>query len=253
MNSRTIRFFVIDDEEGPRKELIETLTEDASVEVVGEAGSVKDAWNAILKTAPDALFLDIRLQGEEQGYDLLVRMREEGIEIPPVIIITGYLEFETARKAINEFRNCVIKILTKPYWDGWEENFQECKEAIWAYLRSKESIATLPGGPDVIFIRENNITHRIPVSMIDYLEVGGSGKTFLVIEDGRKVLAPKTLNTLLQELPSFITRVHRNNAINNHKIAYIDHDDHVVYLVGHKRGIGIGDVYYQGVLRMMRG
>jgi hypothetical protein len=37
------------------------------------------------------------------------------------------------------------------------------------------------------------------------------------------------------------------------KISHIDHDDHVVYLNGHKRPIGIGDVYYQGVLRMVKG
>lgn len=252
MNSRTIKFFVVDDEQGPRKDLVETLHEDPGVTVVGEAATVKHAWDGILKTQPDALFLDIKLQGEEQGYDLLHRMREEGFDIPPVIIITGFLEFETARKAINEFRDCVIKILTKPYWDGWEENFQECKDAILAYIHSREVPTPEPAGPDAIFVRENNITHRIPVNNIDYLEVGGGGRTIIVTEDGKQVVVQKTLSVLLQELPSSIMRVHRNNAVNKHKISHVDHDDHVVYLSGNKRGIGIGDVYYQSILRMMK-
>ena len=56
----------------------------------------------------------------------------------------------------------------------------------------------------------------------------------------------------IKELPAFITRIHRNNAINVHKIDRVDHEDHVIYLRDQNRGIGIGDAYYPGILRMLR-
>jgi DNA-binding LytR/AlgR family response regulator len=96
------------------------------------------------------------------------------------------------------------------------------------------------------------VTHRVPIETIDYLEVGGGGRTIVVTEDGKNVTIQKTLSVFLQELPSYIIRVHRNNAVNKRKISHIDHDDHVVHLRGNKRAIGIGDVYYQGLLRMLK-
>jgi two-component system, NarL family, response regulator DevR len=56
-----VRVFVVDDHEVVRRGLIDLLSADAELEVVGEAGSVAQALARIPALQPDVAVLDVRL------------------------------------------------------------------------------------------------------------------------------------------------------------------------------------------------
>jgi two-component system response regulator DevR len=72
-----VKVFLVDDHEVVRRGLIDLLSADAELDVVGEAGSVSEAMARIPAAAPDVAVLDVRLpdgNGIELCRDLLSRM-----------------------------------------------------------------------------------------------------------------------------------------------------------------------------------
>jgi two-component system response regulator YesN len=67
--------------------------------VIGEAYNGVTALEMILKEKPDVVISDIRMPGLN-GIELIEKMKQEGLDTA-TILISGYSEFEYARKAIN--------------------------------------------------------------------------------------------------------------------------------------------------------
>lgn len=78
------------------------------VQLVGEANSVQEAYELILKHQPDLVFLDIALVGET-SFELLEKFEEIDFEI---IFTTSYSEY-----AIQAFRVSAVDYLLKPIAD----------------------------------------------------------------------------------------------------------------------------------------
>ncbi len=77
--SGALRVFLVDDHEVVRRGLIDLLSADPELRVVGEAGSVAQAMTLILATRPDVAVLDVRLpdgNGIELCRDLLSELPE---------------------------------------------------------------------------------------------------------------------------------------------------------------------------------
>ena len=77
MGSTTVSVFLVDDHEVVRRGLIDLLSADPGLRVVGEAGSVAQALAQIPALTPDVAVLDVRLpdgNGIELCRDLLSRM-----------------------------------------------------------------------------------------------------------------------------------------------------------------------------------
>jgi two-component system response regulator DevR len=71
-----IRTFLVDDHELIRRALHDLLSAEADIEIVGEAGSVREAAGAILERRPDVVVLDLRLP-DGVGVDLIRRVRDQ--------------------------------------------------------------------------------------------------------------------------------------------------------------------------------
>ncbi|BBZ12709.1 hypoxia response regulator transcription factor DosR/DevR [Mycobacterium branderi] len=74
-----VKVFLVDDHEVVRRGLIDLLSADPELEVVGEAGSVREALARVPALQPDVAVLDVRLpdgNGIELCRDLLSRMPE---------------------------------------------------------------------------------------------------------------------------------------------------------------------------------
>ena len=102
-----LRALVVDDEQLARDELCYQLAELGGVEIVAQAGDGPQALDAILRHAPDIVFLDVQMPGLT-GFEVARRLIDRE---PPVSIV-----FVTAydQHAIEAFEVNAVDYLLKP-------------------------------------------------------------------------------------------------------------------------------------------
>lgn len=79
--------FIVEDALQTRKELADLLGREKGFEVVGQAGSVREALHGIKTTLPEAVILDISLP-DGSGIDVLKHIRRRGWDLC-VVVLTG--------------------------------------------------------------------------------------------------------------------------------------------------------------------
>ena len=98
----------------------------------------------------------------------------------------------------------------------------------------------------MLFIKEGPVTYRLEYKEIDFVEVGGNGTVFLStsprLEESKKINT--TLSRFLEQAPDIFLRIHRNWAVQISRISHINHEEHMLYLQDHDRGLPIGRSYY---------
>jgi two-component system, LytTR family, response regulator len=99
-----MKAIIVDDEPLARRELRRLLAEFPWVEIVAEAGNITEAAAAIEASAPELLFLDIKMPGGT-GFDLLTRLEH----VPRVIFTTAYDDH-----AVQAFEVNALDYLLKP-------------------------------------------------------------------------------------------------------------------------------------------
>ncbi|MCD7995743.1 MAG: helix-turn-helix domain-containing protein [Clostridiales bacterium] len=95
------RILIADDEFWVGRWLSQVLKESPfEVEVAGISENGEEALKALTDTRPDILITDINMPLID-GLDVLKRLEEAGEKLPKTIVISGYDEFEYARRAIE--------------------------------------------------------------------------------------------------------------------------------------------------------
>jgi len=125
-----IRVYLVEDEPFARDELKYLLSRVNTVQIVGEAEDMEEAFAEIQQLQPDILFLDIHL-AEGTGLDLAVKVG--GLEKPPFIVFaTAYDEY-----ALQAFELNAVDYITKPFS---EERIRQTIEKVkqWLGARPKE-------------------------------------------------------------------------------------------------------------------
>lgn len=69
-------------------------------EIIGKAGSAREALEAVRREQPDLVLADIRMP-QMSGLDLLKEVRGEGISHASFVMMSGYSDFEYARTALK--------------------------------------------------------------------------------------------------------------------------------------------------------
>lgn len=82
-----MKVFIVEDAPQTRQELIELLAAVQGLDVVGQAGSVREALTGIEATAPEAVTLDISLP-DGSGIEVLKHIRMRGWDLS-VVVLTG--------------------------------------------------------------------------------------------------------------------------------------------------------------------
>ncbi len=93
------RVFLVDDHEVVRLGLKSLLEHNAQFDVVGEAGTAKDAIEQVAQVLPDVVIMDIRLPGAS-GIDACEEITRRFPEVR-VIMLTSYAEDEMLFSAIR--------------------------------------------------------------------------------------------------------------------------------------------------------
>jgi len=132
-----ITILIVDDEENARRNIGDYLVT-KGYEVTG-AGTMKEAREMILNGVGDVILLDVQLQ-DGYGPNLLYEVDSLPAR-PPIIVITGFGDIETA---VEVMKNGAHDFLTKPVkMPQLEQSIQRAQEIVsmrreLAYLRQKQ-------------------------------------------------------------------------------------------------------------------
>jgi CheY-like chemotaxis protein len=102
-----IRTLVVDDEPLARRRLSRLLQEEPGIEVVGVAGSGREAVDTIRRDRPELVFLDVQMP-ELDGFGVLAELGAE--RLPAIVFVTAY-----DRYALQAFEVHALDYLLKPY------------------------------------------------------------------------------------------------------------------------------------------
>ena len=207
-----LRVLIVDDEADARENLQLMLTEHCpEVQVVGQAGSAAEARKRIEELQPNALFLDIKMPGED-GFALLASVAELDL---PVVFTTAYDEY-----ALKAFKQNALDYLEKPI--DHEELQRAVKKleratnelygqgsAIAALMKDPASPLSsrlaVPGRDGLVLLKHEEIM---------YLEAADSYTT-IHLKDGKRSVSSKHIRVFEEKLdPKTFFRVHKTYIIN---------------------------------------
>ncbi len=171
------RAVIVDDERLARRELSFLLQHHPEIEVVGEAGSVKDAVPLLERLQPELIFLDIQMP-RENGFELFERTSVGAA----VIFVTAHDEF-----ALRAFEVNALDYLMKPV------NPRRLQQAIERFLRRGSAAPASPrplAYEDTIFVAVGPSPRFVKLSSLvcilaegDYSRlVGTAGSLGLVLK-----------------------------------------------------------------------
>jgi two-component system LytT family response regulator/two-component system response regulator LytT len=219
---RTLRAVVVDDEQLARDELVYLLDEVGGVDVVAQAGNGLEALEAVGRTAPELVFLDVQMPGLT-GFEVARQLVDR---TPPVSVI-----FVTAfdRHAIEAFEVNAADYLLKPVEaarleqaierarrrvvpsDGMNEQLERIVKLVEARRTLPEQLAVRVGERFLLVQAEDIIFASMVDDSINIVTSQVSGTAGF-----------RSLDELQARLdPGVFWRVHRSHLVNINKIKEI--------------------------------
>jgi two-component system LytT family response regulator len=203
---------IIDDEQAAQLTLMSFLQMHCpTVNVVGTANGVEEGLKLLAHKKTDLLFLDIKMN-DGTGFDLLKRLPQINFNL---IFTTAYDEY-----ALKAFKFSAIDYLLKPI------DPLELKDAV-----SKikiESSNTSKSLDSMMEMYSNKVFDKLAIPSVDEFSFvhlsqiirceASSNYTIIFLENGKKIVAPKTLKEFEALLSSEgFFRVHQSHLISlNH-------------------------------------
>ncbi len=216
-----IQALIADDEALARRKLRDILARDPEVEIVGEAASGPETVHLVREKAPQVLFLDVSMPGEN-GFDVLRELSaaDGAAALPRVVITTAYDQY-----ALRAFDARAVDYLLKPYT---AERLRVALERARREILSSnpQSRAALPPNSRTtagttahtphltrLLIRSRGRILFVWVSEIFWI---GAEENYVRINTGREShLLRETISSLEKKLdPEMFLRIHRSSIVN---------------------------------------
>ena len=210
-----MRVLIVDDEPPARERLADLLGELAGHEVVGQAGSGRDALALCQQLAPDAVLLDIRMPGMD-GIET-ARHLSRLAQRPAVIFTTAYDQY-----AVQAFDAEAVGYLLKPI------RRRRLEQALDRAARlSANQLAALAGGDTArrrrhLCARVQDELKLIPVRDIYYFQA--DQKYVRACHRNGEDLLDESLKALETELAPDFCRIHRNSLVAVEHLAGLEKD-----------------------------
>ena len=123
MPNAPVRVLVVDDELLARQRILDLLAHEPNVDVIGTAESGASAIEAIKRTRPDLVFLDVQMPGMT-GLDVVRTIGPEAM--PATIFVTAFDQY-----ALRAFEVAALDYLVKPFDDErFEQAFGRARRII---------------------------------------------------------------------------------------------------------------------------
>jgi DNA-binding LytR/AlgR family response regulator len=197
--------FIIDDEPFVREDLCHLLLKHPEIQIVGEAGSIREGRALFKQASPDIVFLDIQLRGGT-GFDLV-----------PCISPRTHIVFFTAHDeyAVRAFEVNALDYLLKPV------SAERLAKALDRVCLSDggQGLSDPLNGDDQVFIKTDQEQRFIAVKAISAVKSIGGNYTSLLLDSKETYTIRQTLKEWEEVLPKdcFI-RIHRSVLINVDRI-----------------------------------
>lgn len=210
--AHVVKVAIVDDEPLAREGLRTLLTGDRDVEVVAECADGQAAIEAIRRTKPDIVFLDVQMP-DLDGFDVLRALAGE--PLPAVIFVTAYDKY-----ALKAFEVHAVDYLLKPFHDERfaealarakarrGENMTERIARLLDERKPKVMRVLVKTGGRVLFIRADEIDW---IEAADYyVKLHVAGKVHMLRE------SMAALEARLD--PDVFFRVHRSAIVNLERV-----------------------------------
>lgn len=190
---------IVDDEPLARTNLRVLLLRHPHIEIVGESESGIEALEAIRRTKPDLVFLDVQMP-ECDGFDVLEML---GGDVPPVVIfVTAYDHY-----ALRAFEAGALDYLLKPFDDArFELALRRAQDKIRDHTPTSKTAErlTVKSSGQIFFVKPAEIDWIEAADYYACLHVGT-----------RRHLLRRSMSELEQDLdPSVFCRIHRSAIVN---------------------------------------
>jgi two-component system, LytTR family, response regulator len=235
----TMRVVIVDDEELARRGIRTRLLRIGDTEIVAECSNGREAIDAIRRTAPDLVFLDVQMPGKT-GLDVIEAIG--GDTFPRVIFVTAHDRF-----AIRAFEVNALDYLLKPIDDErFEIAFQRARESLSRdrdsdFGRRLASVlsAVAPGRPESRAPRTERLVVRsggrvvfVKIAELDWVEATGD---YVTLHASKKTwLMRETISEMERKLgPNGFVRIHRSTLVNVDRIGEmraLDNGEYRIFL-----------------------
>ncbi len=238
-----MRVILVDDEPPGRLALRQQLAALPDAEIVAECGDGAAAVEAILRHAPDVLFLDVQLGGVS-GLDVLERVGADAV--PAIVFITAY-----DRYAVRAFEAHAVDYLLKPIDP---DRFQEAWQRAAARVRQERDepdrgVAALLGGDrqqplERFVVRGGGRLVFVPVGSVDWIEAAGN--YVRLHQGGQQHLLRRTLTGVARRLGDRFVRIRRTALVNALAITALEPYGKGSYVVHLRDGTRLVSSRYAG-------
>jgi two-component system, LytTR family, response regulator len=207
-----IRVLVVDDEAPARAALRRMLSDDPEIDVVGCCADGDAALAAIRASAPEVLFLDVRMPGLG-GFEVV---EAAGTNPPRVVFVTAH-----PGHALEAFDAAAVDYVLKPFDDErFARALARAKMAARAdralALAQRNAGAAAPSAPrylERIAVPIDEGVRLVPVAEIDWIEA--QDYYVEIHTGGRGYLLRRSLREFEERLdPQRFARVHRSAIVN---------------------------------------
>ena len=225
-----IKTVVVDDEPIARARVISLLRDEPDIDVVGEYGDGRQALEAIERTHPDLVFLDIQM-AELSGLDLA---RQLGQRPPVIVFVTAHDDY-----ALGAFEVHALDYLLKPFGaDRFKAAVSHARQQL-ARQRASDVGGTSGRVPeharmdpprDRLVVRSSGRIYFVPTADIDWCEAAGN---YVRLHVGARTHFIRETMARLQEMldPARFVRIHRSTIVNVDRIQELHSSFNGEYLV----------------------
>jgi two-component system LytT family response regulator len=204
---KTLKCLLVDDEPLARAHLKRMLEAEPHVEVLGEAGTMKQALELVQSLKPSLLFLDIRMMGGG-GFEILGALPDP----PAAVFVTAHDKY-----AIRAFEVNAVDYLLKPV-DAVR---------LKATLERARHRGTVEGAPlsesDMALLPLGGSGQFVAVRDILYIKAEGHYSR-VVLSNGNSQLVRQAFHTWQERLPEpMFVRLDRGMIVNSSRITSCSH------------------------------
>jgi len=199
-----MNILIIEDERAIANRLLRMTNNYFGVEVtaIHHCDSVVDGLEFIDSHKIDLLFLDLNLNGED-GFEVLQNMVSQSFH---TIIVSAYKE-----KAIQAFEYGVLDFVPKPFN---EKRLYQALDRINNVVPSGAQSNIIK----YLSILKKGSQHLIELEQVHFIK-GARVYTEIYLKNGTKEIHNKSLDALMQLLPSNFERIHKSFIVDMHAVS----------------------------------